>query len=94
VQSARDLRLRGLADALIVSGIETGAPVDARRLQQLREALPDAPLLLGSGLTEENAEAFGAADGAIVGTSIKNGGRVDGPVDAARVAALVRAFRG
>ncbi|MEA2489991.1 MAG: uncharacterized protein QOH21_1783 [Acidobacteriota bacterium] len=94
VQAGRDLRLRGLADAVIVSGIETGAPVDARRLNALREALPDAPLLLGSGLTEENAAAFGAADGAIVGTSIKSGGRVDGPVDATRVAALVRAFRG
>jgi membrane complex biogenesis BtpA family protein len=94
VQAARDLRLRGLADAVIVSGIETGAPVDARRLNTLREALPDAPLLLGSGLTEENAAAFDAADGAIVGTSIKNDGRVDGPVDAARVASLLRAFRG
>jgi uncharacterized protein len=94
VQAAKDLRLRGLADAVIVSGIETGAPVDAERLQRLREALPDAPLLLGSGLTVDNADAFHAADGAIVGTSIKREGRLDAAVDPERVAALVRAFRG
>src|SRR3954454_8329192 len=71
VQSAKDLRLRGLADALIVTGAETGAPPDASRLAMLAEAV-DAPLLIGSGLTEENASLFTNADGAIVGTSIKH----------------------
>ncbi|HEY0143030.1 MAG TPA: BtpA/SgcQ family protein [Thermoanaerobaculia bacterium] len=94
IQSAKDLRLRGLADALIVSGIETGAAADPRRLITLREALGDAPLLLGSGLTEDNAVSFADADGAIVGTSIKRGGRLDEPVDARRVERIVKAFRG
>ena len=94
IQSAKDLRLRGLADALIVSGAETGAAADPRRLETLRHALGDAPLLLGSGLTEDNAASFAEADGAIVGTSIKRGGRLDEPVDARRVARLVQAFRG
>jgi membrane complex biogenesis BtpA family protein len=88
VQSARDLRLRGLADALIVTGAETGAAADPARLATLREAV-DAPLLVGSGLTAENAHSFRDADGAIVGTSVKR----DGLVDAARVEAVVRAFR-
>ena len=91
LQSAKDLRLRGLADALIVSGSETGAPADPSRLSALREALPDAPLLLGSGLSEANASRFDS-DGAIVGTSIKRDGRVDAPVETERVARLVRAF--
>lgn len=93
VQSAKDLRLRGLADALIVSGAETGAPADASRLQALRSALDDAPLLLGSGLSEENGGAFAEADGAIVGTSIKQDGQVDAPVDRARVERVVRSFK-
>jgi len=93
-QIAKDLRHRGLADALIISGAETGASADPRRLALLRTALPDTPLLIGSGLTAENADSFAEADGAIVGTSIKRGGHVDQPVDPARVAALVRAFRG
>ncbi|HEX6158924.1 MAG TPA: BtpA/SgcQ family protein [Thermoanaerobaculia bacterium] len=94
VQSAKDLRLRGLADALIVSGAETGAAADPSRLTLLRDAVGDAPLLLGSGLTVENAASFAGADGAIVGTSIKRGGRLDEPVDARRVERIVKAFRG
>lgn len=93
VQSARDLRLRGLADALIVTGAETGAAADPARLRTLRDAV-DAPLLVGSGLTAANAGTFadadGAdADGAIVGTSLQR----DGAVDAALVEAVVRAFK-
>lgn len=90
VQAAKDLRHRGLADAVIVSGSETGAAADPSRLTMLRETLDDTPLLLGSGLTAGNASAFPEADGAIVGTSLKR----DGVIDAARVSALVRAFRG
>ncbi|HEV7919409.1 MAG TPA: BtpA/SgcQ family protein [Thermoanaerobaculia bacterium] len=93
VQTAKDLRLRGLADALIISGTETGSAPEAARLSLLRAAMPDAPLLLGSGLTPRNAEAFGEADGAIVGTSVKEGGDIERPVEAARVAAVVTAFK-
>ncbi|HEV7766745.1 MAG TPA: BtpA/SgcQ family protein [Thermoanaerobaculia bacterium] len=88
MQSAKDLRLRGLADALIVTGSETGAAADPARLRTLRDAV-DAPLLVGSGLTASNAREFADADGAIVGTSIQR----DGIVDAALVQAVVRAFK-
>lgn len=87
-QSPKDLRMRGLADALIVSGNETGAPADPARFAALREAVPDAPLLVGSGLTAANAGQFDA-EGAIVGTSIQ----VDDRVDAALVAQVVAAFK-
>lgn len=86
--SAKDLRLRGLADAVIVTGAETGAAADPARLRELRETI-DAPLLLGSGLTAENAGQFADADGAIVGTSLKQ----DGRVDRLRVQALARAWK-
>ncbi|HEY0372496.1 MAG TPA: BtpA/SgcQ family protein [Thermoanaerobaculia bacterium] len=87
--SPKDLRLRGLADAIIVTGTETGAAADPSRLRELR-TLVDAPLLVGSGLTADNADQFADADGAIVGTSIKTNDRVD----VEKVAALVRAFVG
>jgi hypothetical protein len=86
--SASDLRERGLADALIVTGIATGAAADPARLAQLRGSV-DAPLVLGSGLTADNASQFGDADAAIVGTSLKT----NGVVDPARVEAVVRAFK-
>ena len=94
IQSARDLRVRGLADAIIVTGAETGASADPSRLRMLRDAV-DAPLLIGSGLTAQNARDFadadGAyADGAIVGTSLQR----EGAVDASLVEAVVRAFKG
>lgn len=87
--SVKDLRLRGLADAVIITGSETGAAADPSRLRQVRLDLPDTPLLLGSGLNATNAAQFAEADGAIVGTSIKT----DGVVDAALVEAVVRAFK-
>src|ERR1051325_7438312 len=88
--SPKDLRERGLADARIVTGAETGAAADPLRLVMLRKAIPGAPLLIGSGLTSENAAQFPDADGAIVGTSLKGD---DGRVYPQRVAALVRAFK-
>jgi membrane complex biogenesis BtpA family protein len=93
MQAARDLRLRALADALVISGAETGAPADPARLRRLREAMPDVPLLVGSGLTTENASQFADADAAIAGTSVKRDAAVDAPVDTERVARLVAAFK-
>lgn len=86
--SPRDLRERALADALIISGIETGAPADAQRVAEVRHAV-DAPILIGSGLTAENAAHYADADGAIVGTSCKSEGRIDRQ----RVERVVRAFK-
>jgi membrane complex biogenesis BtpA family protein len=92
-QAAKDLRHRGLADAVIVSGAETGAEPDRGSFARVREALSDTPILIGSGLTESNAGTFADADGAIVGTSIKIDGRVDAPVDIDRVKRLIAAVK-
>lgn len=95
VEAACDARERGLADALVLSGRATGAPPQAHELEQVRAALPRVPLLVGSGLSERNArELLAFADGAIVGTSLKRGGRVQAPVDERRVAALRRCMSG
>ena len=91
--SPKDLRLRGLADALIVTGAATGSAADPARLASLREALGDTPLIAGSGVDENNAAQFADADAAIVGTASKQNGDVDAPVDAARLERIVKAFR-
>lgn len=88
-QSARDLRLRGLADAVVVSGSETGKPADPSRLAFLDEAIPDTPLVVGSGLNAENARSFPRADAAIVGTAAKREGRID----ATLLAEIIKFFR-
>jgi membrane complex biogenesis BtpA family protein len=91
--SPKDLRLRGMADALIVTGSATGAAADPSRLRTLRELLPDTPLIVGSGMNAENAAQFADADAVIVGTAGKRDGDVDAPVDPKRLATIVEAFK-
>ncbi len=93
-QVARETVHRGLADALIVTGPATGTPADPGDLAAVKAAVPDAPVLVGSGLDEHNADAFlRLADGAIVGTSLKVDGRTRNPVDREKVERLARKFR-
>jgi membrane complex biogenesis BtpA family protein len=94
-QEARDCFARGLADALVVSGVATGEPTPMSDLKRVRGAVPEAPLLVGSGVSPETVDdLLSVADGVIVGTSIKRDGRLANPVDAERVRRLVAAARG
>ena len=89
--AARDTLHRGLADALILSGAGTGVAADLDEVKRVRTACPAAKILLGSGVTRQNAAEFLPwIDGIIVGTSLKVAGKVANPVDSKRVAALVR----
>jgi membrane complex biogenesis BtpA family protein len=92
--AARDTVERGLADALIVSGAGTGLAADLADLASVRRACPRTKLLLGSGVTTDNARDFlRNADGALVGSSLKKHGRPSNPVEVRRVAALARVFK-
>ena len=81
--AARDTAHRGHADGLIVSGASTGATTAIADIEEVRSAVPDIPIFIGSGVTAENIDGT-VADGFIVGTSLKTEGRVD----AQKVAAL------
>lgn len=92
--AARDTLHRGLADALIVSGTGTGEAVNVSDIQKVREACPNAVILLGSGVTLKNFTRNKAVvNGAIVGSSLKRGGKIENPVVARQVAKLARAFK-
>ena len=94
-EAARDAAERGLADALIITGSGTGEATDLDDLRRVRAVLPEMPLLVGSGVTAETAgDTFALADGAIVGTAFKVGGKTTAPVDVERVRRLVAAARG
>ena len=72
VHVARETAYRGMADALIVTGPATGTPAAAEDVAAVKGAVPDIPVLVGSGVDEDNAEVYLAlSDGAIVGTSLK-----------------------
>ncbi len=94
-RAAEETAYRGMADGLIVSGTGTGQPADLEHLQRVREAVPDRPLLVGSGASKDTiAGILDVADGAIVGTSIKTDGRTAAPVDPHRADAFMRAVDG
>lgn len=88
--AAMDTWQRAHADALIISGSGTGRPTKAGDVTRVHDALPDAQLLIGSGLTVQNAaELLAAATGAIVGTAFKTDQQPESPVDRARVQAFM-----
>ena len=92
-EEAGDLRRRGLADAVIVTGPATGDAADPAELGAVRAELPDCPLLIGSGASADNLGRYlPDADGFIVGTSLKasrDGGRPR--IDPGRVRTFVSA---
>ena len=93
--AAADLVLRAEADAVIVTGPATGQPVDHDELRLVRGAIGrNRCLLAGSGVNIDNVQSIlEVADGVIVGTALKRGGRTRNPVDVARVKKFVREAR-
>jgi membrane complex biogenesis BtpA family protein len=77
------------ADVAIATGLRTGHSASLEEIAEVREG-SCLPTIVGSGLSAENAKAIlTAADGAIVGVSLKPGGDMWGPTDPARVARLM-----
>jgi membrane complex biogenesis BtpA family protein len=86
-ESALDLVERGLADVLVVSGARTGGAASVEDVMAVRDV---ASVVIGSGLTPENAEELlAAADGAIVATTFRPGGDLSQRVDPGLVAAFM-----
>lgn len=93
-QAAEETAYRGGADAVIVSGTATGKPVDPSDLAKVKTAVPDKPVLVGSGVTVESvAQMLAIADGVIVGSALKPGGDISAPVCPELVGGFVVAAR-
>lgn len=91
-QAAVDTWERAGASALVISGAGTGRPVDTGDLERVRAAVPGAHLVVGSGATVDTLPLLAAlADSVIVGSALKRGGDVLGPVEPDRAADVVRA---
>ncbi len=90
---AQETTRRALADGLIVSGPATGRPANSFDVSAVRRAVPDGFVLAGSGIDESNvSRILQHADGAIVGTSLKQEGVVSKPVNPDRVRRLAEIF--
>ena len=89
--TARETIERGLADAVIISGIGTGYATDFADVELARLALPKSKILVGSGINTHNVgEYLRHVDGIIVGSSLKFKGKLSAHVDQKRVAALAK----
>lgn len=77
------INAKTLADAVVVTGEYTGGAARIEDLQIVKRMIEGHPLVIGSGLTAENAKMqLSIADGAIVGTAFKRKGVCAGePVD-------------
>ncbi len=87
----RELLERALADAVLVTGAATGVPPAPGLLREVKAAAGAAPVLVASGATTANLASLAPlADGFIAGTTMKAGGRIGAPVEAARARRLLR----
>ena len=90
-RDARDLVERGLSDVVVVSGIGSGKPADLEVVQRVADGISGTPIFLGSGVDVENIDRmFSVGNGAIVGSSVKEGAVLGRPVSLKRVRDLVR----
>jgi membrane complex biogenesis BtpA family protein len=90
--TAEDTYHRGLADALIVTGVGTGKSTQHDQLECVKAAVPQASVFAGSGVTANTiAETLEVADGVIVGTALKQDSVASNEVNKERVRAVVSA---
>lgn len=94
IAQVSDALERGLADAIIISGSRTGAPVNIRQLQEIRKMFSYAKIIVGSGANARNVGTLlKYADSVIVGTSVKVDGVTSNPVDANRLQTFMKSVR-
>ena len=76
-------------DVVILTSTATGKAPSVADAQRIRKAT-DLPILIGSGFSLSNAEELlSAADGAIVGSSLKIDGKIKNDTDPERVKELM-----
>ena len=92
--AARDTWYRGLADVLVISGRGTGRATDPTRVRRAAEAVPGAPVWVGSGVTTSSLEElWPLASGFIVGSDLMENGRAGGRVERARAESFMAAVQ-
>ena len=82
------------ADGVIVTGPWTGVAPELNKLNDAKKAAKNMPVIIGSGLTVENSKTLlQVADGALVGTAIRDESRIDYK-KAKKLATQVKKFKG
>ncbi len=90
---AHEMVGRGMADALIISGTETPVPPKKEDVEEVRRAVPETPIILGSGVTLGALDIVALADGTVFGYGTKPSGDMNDPVDGPTVKKFMDAVR-
>jgi uncharacterized protein len=91
--AVRETIERGLADAVILSGVATGDPPSLEDLKLAKAAAGNIPTFIGSGANFKNISSLMQfADGAIVSSSLKRQGKIENSIDPIRVSQFVEAM--
>jgi len=89
---ARDMVHRGMADAVIVSGEESADPPTEAQLREVKDAVPDVPIIIGSGMTPRSASLLETADGTIFGYGAHRDLDFTAPVESGNIRAMAGAL--
>ena len=91
---AQFVRSPAFVDTVQVTGLSTGLETPMETVSRAKEA-SKLPVIIGSGFAPEiAAQQLAVADGAIVGSALKQGGVITAPVDAGLCRLVVQAVRG
>ena len=81
-----------LVDGVIVTGARTTEPPSATELRRVKK-VAHVPVIIGSGMTPNNiATYYPLADGFIVGSTFREGGKFLGALDPKRLGAFMKIF--
>lgn len=85
-QAAADTEHRGCADAILVTGIATGAETDLSDVKEVKASVHYTPVFVASGVDDKNLGSYSKyADGVILGTHIKKDNDTEAPIDPAKL---------
>jgi membrane complex biogenesis BtpA family protein len=92
-ERAHSAVVSSLADAILVSGRMAGAEADLSVIEAVKGAV-EVPVLVNTGVRPDNVgDYLTVVDGAVVGSSLKEGGYTWNPVDPDRVQRLMDEVR-
>jgi membrane complex biogenesis BtpA family protein len=93
-QEVEDLTKRGGAEIVLVTGEGTGKGVDLTKLERVKRAAANVPVLVASGATIATLASLAkVSDGVIVGTALRKGYVPGGPIASDLAKQFADAFR-
>ena len=88
---AKTLLFNCQPDCLVVAGGMAGNKPSLSQLSQIKASAGDTPVFCGTGCNIENVNSvLSVVDGAYVGTTFKEGGKITGQIDAGRVSEFMK----